>query len=301
MAYCLSADNSRTPIHAYNRVLLADNALHINTPINTVIIAAPVNYAETNAHTCVRVNTICKFIYAENVDIDIRVPPRRLVCRNCIVRLPALYAGVLLSIKNCTISCNSAIATSTTILKNSKISGIIISSSLRYSNIANNMYTGYFAFNTLPRQYKFTQSATTRLYILILKDTVITGRLSLVGLPNILYINIARSAFQCIDDSPTLRYLDIRHCDIALGAYPALEILDARYATYTGTVAPTVFDNSATSVPEYIRKYTIMRAILKECAHTSSLVGGLEYNIYSNKCDEVADNNTCAVSEPTQQ
>lgn len=298
MAYCLSAENSRASIPAYTRVLLDDNALHINTPINTVIIVSPTYCEPTTTPTCVRVNTVCKFVYAENVDIDIRVPPRRLVCRNCTVRLPALYAGVMLSIKNCTVSCNSAIATSTTILKNSTISGIIISSALRYSNISNNTYTGYFAFNTIPRQYKFTQSAATALYILILKDATTAGTLSLAAMPNIMYLNIARSAFECVDSSTTLRYLDIRHCTIALGNYPALTILDARYATYTGEIPAAVFAAPPQIVPEYIRKYTTIRAIVKLCAAAFRVGRHTEHNVYRDQRDKIAHNNAGAIREP---
>jgi hypothetical protein len=266
MAYYMSANISRMPINMYQHTVLLDNGLHINKPTNVIIIVAP----STTTQTCIRVNAACKFVYAENVDIDIRVPPRRLICRNCIVRLPALYAGILLSIKNCTVACNSAIATSTTILKNSNISGIIVTSTLRYSDIRDNMYSGYFAFNSIPKPCKFLLSPTMRLYMLILKDARTNIVLNLADVPNLVYLNIARSAFSAVDDAPKLRYMNIRHCNVHLGTYPALQILDARYATYTGppVAADTIVfaEGSPQHIPEYVHKYTILRELLRQCA-----------------------------------
>lgn len=284
MAYCVftNINELRANTTASSRII--DDLVLIDSPREIVAIVAADGY-----RTCARISARCKFIYAENVDIDIRVPPRKLICRNAIVRLPTLYAGTLISLKNCIVECNSAIATKSTIIKDSRITGIIATTSLTYSNIRNNIYNGYFMFNHLPRKYNFKAAAYNNLQFLTIKDSKLTGHISLDELPLLKYINIARSGFSTIDSARYCRYLCIRYCNIALGSYPHLKLLDAKYATYTnpgGYISDSaiIFEENHIHQPEYLYKYSVLHDILKQNFNDT-----VQQDVDKYNGDEVAD------------
>jgi hypothetical protein len=105
--------------------------------------------------------------------------------------------------------------------------------------------------------------------MLILKDAQSADTLHLDDMPNLVYLNIARSAFYAVGDAPNMKYMNIRHCNVRLGTYPNLQILDARYATYSGppVAAGTIVftEGSPQPIPEYVHKYTILRELLRTC------------------------------------
>ena len=259
MAYYTAHRIADIPLHKIQVHPLTDHTLCIDTPTKVLAIVP-----DTTFRTYVRISAKCSLVYAVNADVDIRVAPRRLVCRNCIVRLPAHYMGMSVSLRNCCIESNSAIAVKTCIIECSTLSGIIVLHVLAYSKINNNRYSGNFAFHQSP-QHAIHSPHNWHLHAITLKDTQVTGSVPVSHLTKLLYLNIARSMFTRVENSDTLQYLSIKQCALVLGVYPKLRLLNAHGATCIGA-PPTcvVFSEGHAYLPEYLYKYsTLSRILLK--------------------------------------
>ena len=277
MAYYTANCIADIGLHKIRRHDIAGHVLCVDTPAKVIaIVPAP------TFRTYVRISSKCGLVYAVNADIDVRVAPRRLVCRNCIVRLPAHHMGISVSFRNCRIESNSAIAVKTCVIEHSTLSGIIVVHAITYSKIADNRYIGNFAFRCAPPN-TLRPLRDWHMHTLVLKDTQTTGTVPIHHLPNILYLNIARSMFTHVAESATLRYMSVKQCAvILLGTYRKLCILNARGATCIGTpTSCVVFAADHPYQPEYLYKYHAISNILlkirrNEIRHQEYRDGGRE-------------------------